>query len=1232
MSESSKLAFVHEEENKASTLVELLRRRASEQPARSGYTYLADGDSEELALTYSELDARAKTIAATLQKLNMKGERALLLYPPGLDFIVGFFGCLYAGVIAVPAYPPDPNQLARNLKRLQAIINDAQAKVAITTGGILRKVEKLLEHAPALKALHWLASDTIASESDAGSEWLNPDVTDESIAFLQYTSGSTGAPKGVMLTHGNLLHNAKMVYHAFSHTATDKYISWLPTFHDMGLMAGVLQPLYGGFPVVLMSPISFLQNPFKWLQAITRYRGTTSGGPNFAYDLCLRKINAEQRATLDLSSWTVAFNGAEPVRQETLERFAATFASCGFRKEALFPCYGLAEATLIVSGGIKTIQPIVKRASVEALENHRIMEADESDAETRPLVSSGRALVDEEIAIVHPKTLKRCQPHEVGEIWVASPSVGKGYWNRPAETEQTFGAYITDTNEGPFLRTGDLGFLQDGELFVTGRHKDLIIIRGHNHYPQDIELTMEQSHPALRKGCGAAFTVDVDGEERLVVVQEIDARRQPDVDEVYDAIRASVSENHELQVYAIALLKPGSVPKTSSGKIQRRACRAGFLKGELEEIERSTLDDEADAPEETEESFIRRALLSSEAGKRQPLMEAYLLEQIAPVLKTTPARLRSNRPLTSFGLDSLAAVELKNRIDVDLKLSVPLTTLLDEGGVAQLAKTLLEQLNEPSASDTSTLLPPPPPVTSQKATAEETLSFVQESIWFLHQLAPESAAYNVAFAARIRARVDAALLRRALQALVNRHPSLRTKFLTREGEPVQLVQEGAEVDFEETDASAFDASELNERTNAEAHVPFDLERGEVFRARLFKCSDNDYVLLLTAHHIAIDGWSFWVLLDDLRELYASEKNHTTPALPSLPFAYTDYTRWQRDVLAGAQGERLWNYWQKELSGELPVLKLPTFRARPRVQTFSGTSHAFALDSELTRRLQSLAKAESTTLYTVLVAAFQVLLHRYTGQEDILIGSPASGRSRAEFENIVGCFFNAVVLRANLSGDPPFNKFLRQVRGTVLGALAHQDYPSHLLARRLQPNREPGQGQLFQVSFILQQPHRPAAAQTFAGNPAHESDASELRFEFFPLQRRSARSELELELIEADGGFNAWLHFNTDLFESELIARMAAHFQMLLDSVAADAGQRISRLSLLTHGEREQLLSEWSTTHADYSRNVTAHELFEEQAAKTPKKVASVAQDGALTFEEINEEANKLANLLTEIQR
>jgi acyl-CoA synthetase (AMP-forming)/AMP-acid ligase II len=562
------------------TLVDLLRQHAQKQPGQYAFTFLEDGEAAETRMSYGELDQHARAIAAALQQLAPAGARALLLYPPGLEFIAAFFGCLYAGVVAVPAYPPDPARLDRTLPRLRALAEDAGPLVALTTAPILGLIEALGSQSAGFPALRWLATDTLADASAA--DWQATSIADDALAFLQYTSGSTAAPKGVMVSHANLLHNQRLIRAGFAHDAQTVVVGWLPLYHDMGLIGNVLQPLYLGVPCVLMSPFAFLQRPLRWLQAMTRYQATTSGGPNFAYDLCVRKIAVEQRAALDLRSWRVAYNGAEPVRSESLQRFVAAFAPCGFRAEAFYPCYGLAEATLFVTGGQASAPPVVLSVHAPALARDNVVAAADDGPDARALVGAGHAWLDQQVLIVDPASGMHCPPDRVGEIWVAGPSVAGGYWQRPDETAQTFHATLAGSGAGPFLRTGDLGFMRDDALFVAGRLKDLIIIRGRNLYPQDIELTVERSHPALRPGCGAAFAIELDGEERLVVVQEVERQaRDVNIAQVAGAIRRAVVGQHAVQVYVVVLLPSGSIPKTSSGKIQRHACRAAFLDGTI---------------------------------------------------------------------------------------------------------------------------------------------------------------------------------------------------------------------------------------------------------------------------------------------------------------------------------------------------------------------------------------------------------------------------------------------------------------------------------------------------------------------------------------------------------------------------------------------------------------------------------------------------------------------------
>lgn len=566
--------FLDKNVNNITNLVDLLRYRNQNQGNNIAFTFLLKGEKEEFNLTYKELDKKARAIAAILQSMKARGERVLLLYQPGLEFIAAFFGCLYAGVIAVPVYPPRRNH---HNNRLQAIVSDAQATIALTTTSVFSNIENTFKSQPKLASLSWRTTDNI--ESNKASDWRPLNIEKDTLAFLQYTSGSTGTPKGVMLSHENLLHNLTLIHKCFEPTSNSQGVIWLPPYHDMGLIGGILQPIYAGRPVAIMSPIAFIQKPIRWLKAISRYRATISGGPNFAYDLCVQKIKPEQLENLDLSSWELAFTGAEPIRVQTLERFARTFADCGFRKEAFYPCYGMAETTLIVSGGLKSEPPIIRFVDGSELSQNRVIPTDALLIDSQAIVGCGRTQLDQKIAIVNPETLINCGEKEVGEIWVRGASVAGGYWRKPELTQQTFNAYIANTQEGPFLRTGDLGFLQDGELFITGRIKDVIIIRGKNYYPQDIELTVENSHRALKHGSGTAFMVEIKDKEQLVIVQEVQRSylNKLNIDEVVGNIFEAVTTQHGLQVYTAVLVKTGSIPKTSSGKIQRHACKNAFL-------------------------------------------------------------------------------------------------------------------------------------------------------------------------------------------------------------------------------------------------------------------------------------------------------------------------------------------------------------------------------------------------------------------------------------------------------------------------------------------------------------------------------------------------------------------------------------------------------------------------------------------------------------------------------
>lgn len=568
-------------------LMDLLRARAKETPEAPAFTFLDKGEEPTESLGFAALDSRARAIAAALQAADAEGQRVLLFYPTGVEFLAAFLGCLYAGAVAVPTSPPLPGHPPTRLLSVHA---DSRPVIALCNASVREFLEAIVGASPFYTPC--LATDEI--DGHLGRAWSPPAVDGNTLALLQYTSGSTSTPKGVMVSHGNLMTNTRVIQTAFEQPPGAVIVSWLPLFHDMGLIGTALDALTLGSHCVLMDPQSFIMKPVRWLRAISDYHAHTSGGPDFGYQLCTRKIKDSQLEGIDLSGWKVAFNGSERVRPQTVQDFARRFASVGVNPHTLYPCYGLAESTLFATGGDQSAAPLVGSMDAEALEASLGKPAGDDTGRHVELVSSGRPWCDHQLLIVNPETAHPLADGQVGEIWFAGASVAKGYFNRPAETLETFDAH-TDSGEGPYLRTGDLGFVQEEELFITGRLKDLIIVAGHNHYPEDIEQTIEACHPAIRPGGVAAFSLEEDGVERLGVVAELSpkAMRTPSGDlppemetqaAIVSAATEAIAARHSLKLGEILLVPSGSVPKTTSGKVQRRRCKEAYMGGRIDTL------------------------------------------------------------------------------------------------------------------------------------------------------------------------------------------------------------------------------------------------------------------------------------------------------------------------------------------------------------------------------------------------------------------------------------------------------------------------------------------------------------------------------------------------------------------------------------------------------------------------------------------------------------------------
>jgi acyl-CoA synthetase (AMP-forming)/AMP-acid ligase II/acyl carrier protein len=660
------------------TIVDVLMDRARKTPDQLAYIHLEDGDSKEDTFTYGELDRRARAIAGTLIYDDLQNKPVLMLYPPGLEFIEAFYGCLYAGVIAIPVIPPRRNA---SFERIRSILQNSKAKVILSSKLIAPTLDEYFRWGRSEHRFSVLVTD--ATKDDNPGIELTEEITPDTVAMLQYTSGSTGLPRGVVLNHRHIMRNSEIIRRSFELTTRSMGVNWLPRFHDMGMIGNVIQPVYTGFPVVSIPPVSFLQKPVRLLKAITKYKGTISGGPNFSYDLCVDRITEEEKDGLDLSSLHTLYAGAEPNRSNTFQRFFQAFKNCGFRLESFYPCYGLAECTLMATGGIAQRKPKFLPILSSDLQQNRIRIAPEGMEKATILVGNGHPWLDTRIRIVDPETSFECKNNQIGEIWIQGSSVAGGYWNNVSASNEVFNAFIANTGEGPFLRTGDLGYYYQDHLFITGRIKDVIIIRGKNFYPSDIEDIALEAHSALVKNALAAFSVEVESEEKVVVIAEIERSflRESDYNPVFDSIRQAILDDLELEVYAIQLLRTASIPRTSSGKIQRGTCRKGFLENTLNCVATSYIsyfrDQEAEVP-----------------GSHPDELQILLMDWLSKISGIQTEKIDPQKPIALYGLNSMKAVELQQLFLEKFGIDFPPYLFFERITVSQVVERALELLAE----------------------------------------------------------------------------------------------------------------------------------------------------------------------------------------------------------------------------------------------------------------------------------------------------------------------------------------------------------------------------------------------------------------------------------------------------------------------------------------------------------------------------------------------------------
>ncbi|SOZ10553.1 condensation domain-containing protein [Cupriavidus taiwanensis] len=1101
--------------NLPATLVAHLGRLAAQRGADTALVIVdAGGDTR---YSYAALDARVRALAAHLAAQAEPGARALLLMDSGIDYVTAFFACLYAGLVAVPAFEPGAVRSAQ-VARLRAIAADAEPALLLTTGAQAR------DHAEALAEIASGAAVVAADATlpAAAQSWQPYPARAETLAFLQYTSGSTASPKGVMVSHGNVMANEVAIAEGMRVGPGDVMVSWLPLYHDMGLIGGLLQPVHSGIPVVLMSPQFFLERPVRWLQAISRHRGTLSGGPDFAFRLCVERVRDSHLAGLDLSSWAVAYSGAEPVRADTLRAFVDRFAPAGFREQALYPCYGLAEATLFATGSERGAGMVSTRFDAAALARGNAQPSQDG----MELVGCGFPRAGHAVRITGAD--RQALPDgQIGEIEIAGPSLCGGYWRN---AEASAAAYGDDAGAGRWLRTGDLGLWHGGQLYIAGRRKDVIIVRGQNLYPQDIERAVEDQVPAARRGRVAAFAADGPDGEGIGIAVEISRPDQKRVGHValVQALAQAVGNACGEPLAVALLLNPGGLPKTTSGKLQRSACRAGWL------------DDSLDACAVwAHGSFARGGMAAADPAPAQALAprgetERALAALWQELLGIAPAGRDAH--FFASGGNSLTAARLVARLREQYGAAVPMR-LPFEHPTLQACAAALDQLQ--GAAGEAPLAPVP-------RLPQMPLAPAQQRLWLTDRIAAEADrwTYNMAGGLRLTGALDTAALHAALNALVARHEILRTSYpADAQGTPYARIEAELALELSFSDLSALSAAQrdaaLQELAEGQARTPFDLARAPLLRARLVRMAEDDHALLLTLHHIVGDGWSVAILLDTLAAAYNAARAGVAPDWQPLPIQYADYAAHQRAADTDPQQQADADYWRAALRDAPKLPTLPTPNRRPPVASSDGAACCTTLPTALLAQADALAQAHGASRYMVLLAVFHALLHRVGGAEDQLVGIDVAGRPRRELEELVGFFVNVLPLRAQCHGGLRFAELLAQVRTRTLAAFDHQSLPFERIVEAAGVPRERAWHPLVQVLFVQQ--NTPAQARQFDGLHAAR----------LPPPVHAAKFDLAVFLEPCDDGLRAEWVYATALFPRAAMQRLAdAYGAVLAQALAA----------------------------------------------------------------------------------
>ncbi|WP_027818879.1 non-ribosomal peptide synthetase [Paraburkholderia bannensis] len=1199
----------------ARDLVSALQVHLKQRPQQTAVRLLVDGDTNVEALSYAQLDARARALAQRLRAAAPAGERVLILLPTSLDYVVAFLACQYAGQIAVPAYPPEAGQGAHGA-RLRAMAADCRPAIALVAaaGSALIDVAGLRDALADTQLIDPQQANEAQEAHDSGFCIEQGDP--EALAFLQYTSGSTSSPKGVMVTHGNLCANIDAIAQSMAYTAADRMLSWLPLYHDMGLIGGLLSPLVCGFPVTLMTPQHFLERPARWLAAVARERASVSGGPDFAYRLCLDRVRDAQLGGLDLGSWRVAFCGAEPIRQATLDGFAARFAPCGFDAAALYPCYGLAEATLLVTGvragGGAPQRRFLAAALAEGQAREFAPEHEQTQdaADLQAIVDCGVHAAQHALAIVDPRTLELRGEGVIGEIWVQGPSIAQGYWRNAQASDATFVAH--PTLGGRWLRTGDLGFLVDGRLHVCGRAKDLIVIHGQNLYPQDIEASVGDALDWVRRGRVSAFpVVRADGGEGIGLAAEVarGKRREAGAQALFAELQRVVGECFQQEVTLALLLEPGDLPRTSSGKLQRSACLPQWNAGTLTPF--AVLDARsANAGDQLADGPPRHAEI--EARVAQCWRTALPATSDSQADADSP--FDADTDFFAAGGQSIAAVRLAAALGEAFGVTVPVGAVFVRRTVRAQAAMLADEFG---VSDGASAVARQP-VAPDASPGDATISAGQRALWFLWRVDPNDPAWHVSATLELNGALRTDALRHALALTLARHPELRARFDERDGLPVRSVVQDAAVEWQALDSANAALADAHATLAAAAARPFDLTRGPLLRATLVRLDAQRYRLGLVTHHIVCDAASWHLVCRDLLTAYETALDASDTSSTSLDFA-ADFPAGAA-VAAGVDLDAQRAYWRERLGTSHPRMVLPEETGAAPLQASQaaqpqthghGARVARSLSDALTAKLADWSHAQGATAFAGLFTGFVALLHRLNDQPDLRIGMPVSLREAATHRR-VGYLVNSAVVRVQADARMSVDALLAQVGARVIEALGHRELPFAEVVDLLSPTRDAAATPLFNVMFNEQIV------------PAGVWRAGALEVEAVEEPWGSAQFDLTLNVVRSGASVRVLLDYRAGRLSTPAAQRLLDQYVAVLEAIAATNATNALTLADLLPDDGAQASGDAVLREPQF---VPVHRRFARMAQQTPEACAVVCDGDALSYAELARWSNRIARVL-----